>query len=106
MSGGQLECTARVHFPGMANLTEAAVTSAAAAVAPGFGRLRALCAALSAVADAGAGDSANQEPEATTAAAAVACGAAMAAAAAADSTAPLHVFSNPLYSVNTPKQVC
>ncbi len=91
---GEVACDARVHFPGLARLTEAAVRAAVNSAPAGFGRLRAICAALSALADA-------RQPAAADAAAA-----GCAAEAAADETAPLHVFSNPLYSVNTPKQIC
>lgn len=98
---GELACDAHVHFPGPARLTAAAVRAATISAPAGYGRLRAICAALSTLADA-------SEPTAADAAAAVAGeGSSCAAeAAAADETAPLHVFSNPLYSVNTPKQVC
>lgn len=92
-------CDARVHFPGPAGITEAAVRAAAAAAAAaaptGCGRLRGICAALSVLADGRAAAAGGDGG----------C-AAEAAAAEGDQTAPLHVFSNPLYSVNTPKQVC
>ena len=93
---GELACAARVHFPGAANVTEAAVVAAAGASLPGFGRLNRLCAALSALAE-GCGISPGEG------AAAAGC-----AAEAADETAALlpNVFSNPLYSVATPKHVC
>ena len=103
---GELGCEARVHFPGTAGITEAAVRAAAAAAAPtGTGRLRAICSAISALAD--ASEPLITAPPAVAAAAAVPdSGCAAEAAAAADQTAPLQLFSNPLYSVNTPKQVC
>ena len=104
LDGGSLLCTAHVQYPGIANITSAAVESAAATVSPGYGRLRAACAALSVVADAGAPVAAAAE--ASSASGAAAAGVCATEAAAADSTAQLHVFSNPLYSVNTPKQVC
>ena len=86
---GKLAYAARVHFPGAANITEAAIAGAIAAAHPGFGRLNRLCAALCALAE-------GRSME----------GATGCAAEAADETAALHVFSNPLYSMATPKRVC
>jgi hypothetical protein len=77
-----------VHFPGTANVTEAAITAVTATVPAGPGRLNRLCAALSALAE-------GKIPEGS-----------CAAEVNADETAALHVFSNPLYSVATPKHVC
>ncbi len=104
MFDGELQCEARVHFSGTARITGAAVCAAAAAAAPaGHARLHAICAALSALAD-------SREPlvapPAVPMAAAASDSSCAAEAAAADQTAPLQLFSNPLYSVNTPKQVC
>lgn len=91
---GELACAARVHFPGAANITEAAVAAAVTAVPPGYGRLNRLCAVLCALAE-------GRTMSHADGAAAAGC-----AAKAADETAALHVFSNPLYSVATPKHVC
>ncbi|BDA49326.1 probable kinetochore protein spc7 at C-terminar half [Coccomyxa sp. Obi] len=102
---GELRCEARVHFPGPAGITEAAVraAAAAAAAAAGLGRLHAICAALSELADA---REPLVAPPAATVAAVASDSSCAAEAVAADQTAPLQLFSNPLYSVNTPKQVC
>ena len=98
---GTLGCAARVRFPGPApGLAPAAVEAAVGGVPPGFGCLRAVCAALSALAEGGASMAGGGKAGACSG-----CG----AEAGADATAQLHVFSNPLFSaaaLSTPKHVC
>ena len=85
-----------MHFPGQAGLQAAAVEAAVKGTPPGYGRLLAVCSQLAKLAEAKAGNAAPSASVTTSGA----CN-----AEAADETAPLNVFSNPLYTYATPKNV-
>lgn len=89
-----LACQARVHFPGHAGLQAAAVEAAVKGTSHGYGRLLLACERLAELAEAKTGNAAPS-------AAAGPC-----SAEPADETAPLNLFSNPLYTCATPKHVC
>ena len=95
---GELACSATVHFPGHTGLQAAAVKAAVQKTPCGHGRLLLACGRLAELAEAKTG-----------VAAALSGSAAMSGACnseAADETAPLNVFSNPLYTCATPKHIC
>ena len=94
---GDLDCTAKVHFPGQAGLQAAAVAAAVKGTPPGYGRLLAVCERLAEVAEANDRQRSTQRQRNATSGACT--------AEAADETAPLNVFSNPLYTYATPKNI-
>lgn len=93
---GELECSVKVHFPGQAALQAAAVEAAVKGTCPGYGWLLAVCDRLAELAEAKTDTAAPSASGATSGA----C-----TAEAADETAPLNVFSNPLYTYATPKNI-
>ena len=93
---GDAECSARVHFPGQAALQAAAIEAAVKGTAPGYGWLLAVCERLAELAEAEKNTAAPGARGTTPGA----CN-----AEAADETAPLNVFSNPLYTYATPKNI-
>ncbi|CAL5226958.1 g9843 [Coccomyxa viridis] len=93
---GDLDCSAKVHFPGRAGLQAAAVEAAVKGAPPGYSRLLAVCERLAELAEADVGNAAPSASGTTSGA----C-----TAEAADETAPLNVFSNPLYTYATPKNI-
>ena len=95
---GELACSAKVHFPGNTGLQAAAVEAAVQGMPCGHGRLLLACGRLAELAEAKTGSAAALSGSAATSGA---CN-----SEAADETAPLNVFSNPLYTCATPKHVC
>lgn len=91
-----LECSAKVQLPGQTALQAAAVEAAVKGTPPGYDRLLLVCERLAELAEAKTGITA---PGASGTASG-ACN-----AEAADETAPLNVFSNPLYTSATPKNI-
>ena len=98
LQDGELACSAKVHFPGNTGLQAAAVEAAVQGTPCGHGRLLLACGRLAELAEAKTGSAAALSGSAATAGA---CN-----SEAADETAPLNVFSNPLYTCATPKHVC
>ena len=95
---GELACSAKVHFPGNTGLQAAAVKAAVQDTPCGPGRLLLACGRLAELAEAKTGAATALSGSAATSGA---CN-----SEAADETAPLNVFSNPLYTCATPKQIC
>ena len=95
---GELACSAKVHFPGNTGLQAGAVEAALQGTPRGHGRLLLACGRLAELAEAKTGTAAALSGSVATSGA---CN-----SEAADETAPLNVFSNPLYTCATPKHVC
>ena len=85
-----------MQFPGQAGLQAAAVEATVKGTPPGYGRLLAVCERLAELAEAKTGNAAPSASGTTSGA----C-----TADAADETAPLNVFSNPLYTYATPRNI-
>ena len=86
-----------MYFPGQTGLQAATVEAAVKGTPPGYGRLVTVCAKLAELAEAKTGDVTLGAGSATSA---------QCNAEAGDKTAPLNVFSNPLYTCATPKHIC